>query len=95
MFFLSPDSASFHHWRSLLTTNDSDDAVEKTEQHSEIQSFVQRILNSCHRKAPLKSSDELALKNPSQWTNLKQLKGNYLEKKAMHMGTHWIMLKDW
>lgn len=90
MFFPSPDSVSFHHWETLL--NERTTEPESVE-NQEITSFVEHIISSYSKEET--KLDLLDDKNLSQWTNLKQLKGNYLEKKATHMPAHWQILKDW
>lgn len=90
MFFPSPDLTSFHHWETLLTERVTE---PEAGENQEITSFVERIISSYSKMdSNLDSSDN---NDSSQWTNLKQLKGNYLEKKATYMPTHWLMLKDW
>jgi hypothetical protein len=42
--------------------------------------------------------DDLAPLIPDQgyqWSVLSHLKGNYAEKKGIHLGMHWQNLKNW
>ena len=77
------------HWTKFLTSSGSVD------QNLTIESFVDNLLDD-QLTGTLEESSVIAPEPAHHsWTNLNTLKGNYVDKKVSHFGTHWKMLQHW
>jgi hypothetical protein len=92
MLFPSADCISFQSWATILfgSTNQESSTVSRT------RNFVERIVEDQRRSSPF--TEDLSPSIPNQclnWSPLSHLKGNYVEKTGVHLGTHWQNLKHW
>ena len=92
MIFPSSDCFSFRPWATSLFGPIN----RESPNFSRTRNFVTRILDDERRISPC--MDDLAPLIPDQgyqWSVLSHLKGNYAEKKGIHLGMHWQNLKNW
>lgn len=90
MFFPSPEFRSFQHWTNLLAGSD---LPLKQQAAPAVSDFVARLWSNNRDSSHRVPATPLV--NASGWRPLISLRGNYGDKKRIHSGSHWEMLKNW